>query len=83
MSQAIAELQELAAQIRKDAVNIIDVVKNIDEMNYTKKDEEQYKKKTITLANSLKNLYREKRGDEKLRRLRPTSSRESKPRRSS
>jgi RNA polymerase primary sigma factor len=60
MSQAIAELQELAAQIRKDAVNIIDVVKNIDEMNYTKKDEEQYKKKTITLANSLKNLFEKK-----------------------
>jgi RNA polymerase primary sigma factor len=60
MSQAIAELQELAAQIKKDAVNIIDVVKNIDEMNYTKKDEEQYKKKTVTLANSLKNLFEKK-----------------------
>lgn len=60
MSQAIAELQELAAQIRKDAVNIIDVVKNIDEMNYTKKDEEQYKKKTVTLINSLKNLFEKK-----------------------
>ena len=60
MPQAIAELQELAAQIKKEAVNIIDVVKNIDEMNYTKKDEEQYKKKTITLANSLKNLHEKK-----------------------
>ena len=60
MPQAIAELQELAAQIKKDAVNIIDVVKNIDEMNYTKKDEEQYKKRTITLANSLKSLYEKK-----------------------
>jgi len=60
MPQAIAELQELVAQIKKDSVNIIDILKNIDEMNYTKKDEEQYKKKTITLANSLKNLYEKK-----------------------
>ncbi|MGD0229991.1 MAG: RNA polymerase sigma factor RpoD [Syntrophorhabdales bacterium] len=58
--QAIAELQELASQIRKEAVNIIDVIKNIDEMNYTKKDEEQYRKRTITLVNSLKNLYEKK-----------------------
>jgi RNA polymerase primary sigma factor len=60
MPQAIAELQELASQIRKESINIIDVIKNIDEMNYTKKDEEQYKKKTITLVNSLKNLHDKK-----------------------
>src|SRR5208283_803608 len=69
MPQAIAELHELVAQIKKDAVNIIDILKNIDEMNYTKKDEEQYKKKTITLANSLKSLY-EKKGEMK-RQLKP------------
>ena len=65
MPLAISELQELVGQIKKETVNIIDVVKNIDEMNYTKKDEEQYKKKIITLSNSLKNLH-EKR--EELRR---------------
>jgi RNA polymerase primary sigma factor len=65
MPLAIAELQDLVGQIKKDAVNIIDVVKNIDEMNYTKKDEEQYKKKIITLSNSLKNLH-EKRIDLRL-----------------
>ncbi len=69
MPQALAELHELVAQIKKDAVNIIDILKNIDEMNYTKKDEEQYKKKTITLANSLKGLY-EKKGEMK-RQLKP------------
>jgi RNA polymerase primary sigma factor len=57
MPLAIAELQELVGQIKKDAVNVIDVVKNIDEMNYTKKDEEQHKKKIVTLSNSLKNLH--------------------------
>ena len=46
--------------IKKEAVSIIDIVKNIDEMNFTKKDEEQYRKKTVTLANSLKNLYEKK-----------------------
>ena len=52
LPQAIAELQELSTQMKKDAVNIIDVLKNIDEMNYTKKDEEEYKKKTVTLINA-------------------------------
>ena len=47
LPQAIAELQELSTQIKKGGVNIIDVLKNIDEMNYTKKDEEEYKKKTV------------------------------------
>ncbi|OPY64508.1 MAG: RNA polymerase sigma factor RpoD [Syntrophorhabdaceae bacterium PtaU1.Bin034] len=60
MPEAIAELQELATQLKKEAIAVIDVIKNIDEMNYTKKDEEQYKKKTITLANSLKNLFEKK-----------------------
>jgi RNA polymerase primary sigma factor len=62
MPQAIAELQELAVQIKKDGVNITDIIKHVDEANYTKKDEEQYKKKTVTLINSLKNLF-EKKGE--------------------
>ena len=37
-------MQELSTQLKKGAVNIIDVLKNIDEMNYTTKDEEEYKK---------------------------------------
>jgi len=60
MPQAIAELQDLVTQIKKDAVNIIDILKNIDEMTFTKKDEEQHKKKTVTLSNSLKSLYEKK-----------------------
>jgi RNA polymerase primary sigma factor len=55
LPHAIAELQELSTQIRKGAVNIIDVLKNIDEMNCTEKDEEEYKKKTVTLISALKN----------------------------
>ncbi len=60
LSHAIHELQEIAAHLKKDAVNIIDVIKNIDEMNYTKKDEEKYKKKTVTLINTIKSHYEKK-----------------------
>ena len=77
MPLAIAELQELAAQIKKETINIIDVIKNIDEMNYTKKDEEQYKKRTITLTNSLKSLHEKKGRDEEAGRPRPMSSRKT------
>jgi RNA polymerase primary sigma factor len=66
MPQAVAELQDLATQIKKDGVNIIDIVKNIDEMNYTKKDEEAYKKKTLSLITSFKSNF-EKRDE--MRRL--------------
>jgi RNA polymerase primary sigma factor len=34
LSHAIHELQEIASHLKKDTVNIIDVIKNIDEMNY-------------------------------------------------
>ena len=72
LPQAIAELQELATQLKKGAVNIIDVLKNIDEMNYTKKDEEDYKKKTITLVSSLKNQFEKKQELKKeMRRVDP------------
>ena len=57
LPQAIGELQELSTQIKKGGVNIIDVLKNIDEMNYTKKDEEEHKKKTVTLISALKNQF--------------------------
>jgi RNA polymerase primary sigma factor len=57
---AIKELQELGSLIKKESVNIIDVVKNIDEMNYTKKDEEKYKKRTLSLIHSIKAQFEKK-----------------------
>ncbi len=60
LPQSVRELQEIASQLKKETANIIDVIKNIDEMNYTKKDEEKYKKKTISLINNLKSLYEKK-----------------------
>ena len=55
--QAIAEVEELSTQLKKGAANIVDVLKNIDEMNYTKKDEEQYKQTTITLIAALRDQF--------------------------
>jgi len=60
LPQAVKELQEVGIQLKKDNINIIDVIKNIDEMNYTKKDEEKYKKRSITLINTVKNLFEKK-----------------------
>ncbi|MCX7856741.1 MAG: RNA polymerase sigma factor RpoD [Deltaproteobacteria bacterium] len=60
LPQAIGELQDLQIQLKKGTVNIIDVVKNIDELNYTKKDEEKHRKKTIALINNIKNIYEKK-----------------------
>ena len=60
LPQAVKELQEVAFQWKKDNINIVDVIKNIDEMNYTKKDEEKYKKRTITLITGVKNLFEKK-----------------------
>ncbi|HEY3275506.1 MAG TPA: RNA polymerase sigma factor RpoD [Syntrophorhabdaceae bacterium] len=61
LPQAIHELQELASLIKKDGVAIVDVIKNIDEMNYTKKDEEKYKKRTLFLINTIKTSFDKKR----------------------
>jgi RNA polymerase primary sigma factor len=60
LAQAVNELMEIGIQLRKETVNIVDIIKNIDEMNYTKKDEEKYKKKTLSFINNIKSLYEKK-----------------------
>jgi len=62
LPQAVKELQEIGIQLKKDNINIIDVIKNLNEINYTKKDEEKYKKRTITLINNVKSLFEKKEG---------------------
>jgi RNA polymerase primary sigma factor len=57
LPQAVRELHDISVQLRKDNVNIIDVIKNIDEINYTKHDEEKYKKRAITLIASIKHYF--------------------------
>ncbi len=42
------------------------MINNIDEMNYTQKDEEKYKKKTISSINTIKRLHEKKEEIKKL-----------------
>ena len=57
LPQAVNELQEIGQQLKEETVNIVDVINNIDEMNYTQKDEEKYKKKTISFIKNIKSLH--------------------------
>lgn len=66
MPQAINELFEIARQLREETLSIVDVINNIDEMNYTQKDEEKYKKRTISSINAVRRLHEEKEEIKKL-----------------
>ena len=60
LPQAVNELLEIGQQLKEETVNIVDVINNIDEMNCTQKDEEKYKKKTISSINTIKSLHEKK-----------------------
>jgi RNA polymerase primary sigma factor len=60
MPQAVRELQEIALQLKKETLNLADVVKNIEEMNYNKKDEEKHRKRAISLIHNVKSLIEKK-----------------------
>jgi RNA polymerase primary sigma factor len=64
MPQGVNELQEISRQLKEETVNIVDVI-NIDEMDYTRKDEEKYRKKTISSINNIKTLHQKKEEIEK------------------
>jgi RNA polymerase primary sigma factor len=57
LPRAADELMEIGQQLKEETLNIADVINSIDEMNYTQKDEEKYKKKTISSIKSIKNLH--------------------------
>jgi RNA polymerase primary sigma factor len=57
LPQAVSELLEIGRQLKEEDINIVDVINNITEMNYTQKDAETYKKKTISSINTIKNLH--------------------------
>ncbi|NLW35368.1 MAG: RNA polymerase sigma factor RpoD [Syntrophorhabdus aromaticivorans] len=69
LPHAIRELQEISSQLKKETINVIDIVKNIDEMNYTKADEEKYRKRTISLINTVKTQWEKK---DEIRQALPT-----------
>ncbi len=66
LPQAVKELLVIGQQLKEGAINIVDVINDIDEMNYTQKDEEKYKKKTISSIKTIKNLHEKKEGIKKI-----------------
>jgi RNA polymerase primary sigma factor len=66
LPQAVNELLEIGRQLKEETINIVDVINNIDEMTCTQKDEEKYKKKTISSINTIKSLHEKKEAIKKL-----------------
>jgi RNA polymerase primary sigma factor len=66
LPRAVNELLEIGQRLKEETVNIVDVINNIDEMNYTQKDEEKYKKKTISSIKTIKRLHEKKEGIKKI-----------------
>ena len=64
LPEGVNELLEISRRLKAEAVNIVDVI-NIDEMNYTRKDEEKHKKKTISSINNIAILHQQKEEIEK------------------
>jgi RNA polymerase primary sigma factor len=60
LPQAVNELMEICQQLKEETINIADVINSIDEINYIQKDEEKYKKKTISSIKSIKSLHDKK-----------------------
>ena len=60
LPQAVNELLEIAQQLKEGTINIVDVISNIDEMTYTEKDEEKYRKQTLSSINTIKTLHEKK-----------------------
>ena len=59
------ELFEIGQQLKKETINIVDVINNIDEINSTQEDMAICKKKTISSINTIKRLYEKKEGIQK------------------
>jgi RNA polymerase primary sigma factor len=57
LPQAIDELLQIGRQLKEETIDILDVIKNIDEMNYTEKEGVKYRKKTISCIKSIKSLH--------------------------
>ena len=60
LPQAVNELLEIGSHLKEGSINIIDVIKNIDEINSTEEDQEKYRKKTISSINLIKKLHEKK-----------------------
>ncbi len=57
LPQAVDELLQIGQQLREETINIVDVIKNLDEMNYTEKEDVKYRKKTLSYIKNIKTLH--------------------------
>jgi RNA polymerase primary sigma factor len=57
LPQAVHELLEISQQLKDGALNIVDVINDIDKMNYAQADVEKYKKKTIASIKTIGGLH--------------------------
>jgi len=57
LPQAVDELLQIGKQLKEETINIVDVIKNIDEMNHTEKEDMKYRKETISCIKNIKNLH--------------------------
>jgi RNA polymerase primary sigma factor len=57
LPRAVDELLQIGQQLKEETINIVDVIKNIDEMNYTEKEDMKYRKKTISYIKNMKSLH--------------------------
>jgi RNA polymerase primary sigma factor len=57
LPQAVDELLQIGQQLKEETINIVDVINNIDEMNYTAKEDAKYRKKTISYIKNIKSLH--------------------------
>jgi len=57
LPQAVDELLQVGQQLKENTINIVDVIKNIDEMNYTEKEGVKCRKETISYIKNIKSLH--------------------------
>ena len=74
LPQALKELLEIGQQLKAETLNIADVIP-IDEVNCTQKNQEKYRKKTISSINAMKRLHEKREGIKKILRGTDTPSR--------
>jgi RNA polymerase primary sigma factor len=56
LPEAVNELLDIRHQLKEGSLNIVDVISDIDKINYTQADVEKYKKKTISSIDTIRGL---------------------------
>ena len=57
LGPAVEELLEIGRQLEEGVVSVVDVINNIEEMSHSEKNEEKYRKRTISFIERIKSLH--------------------------